>query len=156
MKKLIITENLEQDDVLPLKVGLEWSKALNLSPALLHISALADDNMINNLLPLLNYIPEQEHAKAILEACEIHIQNKLKSLEINNKDLEISTIGSDLSKELVKVANSDDVDLVVIGHNDKKFLSKLFLGRNTERLVHKSKKPIRIVKDEKAIRPKKF
>ena len=61
------------------------------------------------------------------------------------KDAEIEVVFGETVEAILKAADDEDADVVVVGSNDKGFLSRLFDGSVSERVTRESTRPVLIV-----------
>lgn len=156
MARILLANSLDVNSIVPLQVGLSWADKLNEQPFILHGDKLADYETLDSVFAHLNLEVHQNYVQSILEANNVAISKQLAKIDSPIKNPQYESRSGSPAEVLLDEVNKDDVDLIVIGHNPKKGLADLFMGRVTESIVHKSNKSVLIVKDSRAQEPKKL
>jgi len=156
MSRIIIADSLSRNCDLALQVGLDWAAKLSSEPFVLHADKLADYETLDSVFAHLNLEVHQNYVQSILDANTNAISEQFKRLDIDGTDIKSESRSGDPSDILLQEVNTDNVELVVLGHNTHKGLANLFLGGVTESILHKSKHSILITKNDKADAPKKI
>lgn len=156
MARILLADSLDESSVVPLQVGLSWADKLNEQPFILHGDKLADYETLDSVFAHLNLEVHQNYVDSILEANNAAISRQLEKITSPIKNPHFESRSGNPSEVLLDEVNKDDVDLIVIGHNPKKGLANLFMGRVTESILHKSTKSVLVAKDNKAAHPKKI
>ena len=156
MARILLADSLDESSIVPLKVGLNWANKLNEQPFILHGDKLADYETLDSVFAHLNLEVHQNYVDSILEANRAAISRQLEKIASPIKNPQFESRSGSPAEILLDEANKEDVELIVIGHNPKKGLSNLFMGRVSESIVHKSTKSVLIVKDHRAENPKKI
>ncbi len=92
---------------------------------------------------------EKELKDKLMKEAESKIEPIKKELEdIGFKVKDLIVVGVP-HKEIVKVAEEEQVDIIIMGSHGKTNLKEILLGSVTENVIKKSKKPVLIVKRKK-------
>lgn len=156
MGRIIIADGLDKNAKLPLEFGLYWSQKLNEKPFILHGDKLADYETLDSVFAHLNLEVHQNYVQNIIQANKDSIARQLEQIDTPFKNIEFDSRSGMPAEVLIDEASKKDVDLIVLGHDMEKRLSRLFLGGVTESVVHKSPKSVLIAKNKKAMNPKKI
>ncbi len=81
----------------------------------------------------------------------MEVKNKMVDLKniAKNNEVEISSTifeTSSIVKTLLSYANSNKIDLIVVGSRGQSGIKEMFLGSISNGIVHKAKQPVLIVK----------
>lgn len=156
MGRLVIADSLDGNAILPIKVGLEWAQKLNERPFILNGDKLADYETLDSVFAHLNLEVHQNYVSNILSANREAIERQLETIDSPIKNIDYDSRSGLPVDIILNEAANEDVDLIVLGHNMDKKLSRLFLGGVTEGIVHKSTKSVLITKSSKTLNPKKI
>lgn len=76
------------------------------------------------------------------------LRGALKKTRETNPDLKVSTKLEDghVAEKIIKTAEEENVDLIVMGSRGLSGIKELFLGSNSDTVVHKATCPVLIVK----------
>jgi nucleotide-binding universal stress UspA family protein len=61
------------------------------------------------------------------------------------EDADVEVVFGETVEAILKAADDEDADLVVVGHNDRGFLGRLLSGSVSERITRASTRPVLIV-----------
>ncbi len=156
MSKILIANGLDKASLLPLKVGTSIAKTLNKESFIIHADKLADYETLDSVFAHLNLDVHKSYIQSILEANNTALEKQLLTLGLEDEALSFESKSGTASEVILAESNSEDVDLIVIGHNDDSGFTEFFLGSVTESITHKSTKPVLVVKNENCAKPKKI
>ena len=90
---------------------------------------------------------EEELRKKLREKAEDEIKNLKEELE---KDFKVKTvvIEGHPAEEIVKIAESEEVSLVIVGSHGKSNLKSALIGSVSEDVVRRATKPVTVVRRE--------
>lgn len=155
MGRIVIGDSLDKNAIMPLKLGLEWAKKLNEKPYVIHGDKLADYETLDSVFAHLNLEVHQNYMSNILSANREAIARQLETINSDIKNIEFESKSGLPAEVLIEEALKKDVDLLVLGHDMEKKLSRFFLGGVTEAVIHKATKSVLIAKNNRALNPKK-
>lgn len=100
--------------------------------------------LIDIILPALN----QDSIKPLTDSLSLRLQ-KLAAREEKNTGVKITSdvVAGNITSEIVKVAEKNNVDLIVMGTRGKDSVNDLFMGSNSYRALTKSQVPILTVQE---------
>lgn len=156
MGRIVVANGLDNNSTLPLKVGLEWAQKLIKKPFILHGDKLADYETLDSVFAHLNLEVHQNYVSNILTANNEAIARQLEQIDTPIKNIEFESRAGVPTEILLDEASKEDVDLMVLGHDMDKKLSRAFLGGVTEAVVHKSKSSVLVTKNNRVLNPKKI
>jgi nucleotide-binding universal stress UspA family protein len=110
---------------------------------LLHVT---DDTALDKIEPfILSDRFQQIKSKACKETLE-RMQAIEKELRAGGLSVKIVTRSGHPAQEILKLVEEEDVSAVVMGSRDSSRLQGLFVGSVAEAVVHKSRRPVLVVK----------
>lgn len=128
--------------------GSEWSKKA-------FEYALDEAKELDNHLTILRVVSSFGYAGDILEeALEDELKNARKFVKdlkekAEEKDVDLDTeviTGTDISSEIVKYAEENDYDLIVVGSRGKTDLETITLGSVSEGVVKRAPCPVLVIR----------
>lgn len=121
------------------KKGIYIAKNLNLEVLAIYV---LDESVFQNVIPSNRAF---EHWKSMLAEEGHKILNKIGEIgEENNVKINTLMLSGQPDDEIIKNIKKDD--LVVMGDKGKNPLDRIFLGSNTEKVMHHTNSSILIVK----------
>lgn len=143
MKKIIVPTDFSEHANYALKVAAQIAKKQNAEIHLIHMLELP--NAGADALSNAHEIPELMLFKnaAVNRLDESINQDFLKGLNVHKQiQFEIAFDG------IIKTAEKNDADLIVMGSHGAKGFQEMFIGSNTEKVVRNSKIPVLVIKQE--------
>ena len=114
-----------------------------------------DKRKINSLWEineLIDYGPPRKEEKKVLDRILKSTYKKIKEVEkeLQNIGFKVEAIVKvgDPAKEIIHIADHQNVNLIVIGEKGENALVELFLGRTSVKVVRDAKIPVLVVKYE--------
>ena len=145
-KKILVPMDGSDSSKHALKAAMEsaskWGAELQIVSVIPPISALLYGGVGNAMVDLDEY-------EQWLEQAHIDVLNNAKEMvKENHPELEVSTslLKGHVPSEIIKVSDSDDIDLIVMGSRGQSGIKSWFLGSVSKNVVEHCKKPILIVK----------
>ncbi|WP_456471863.1 universal stress protein [Methanocaldococcus sp.] len=109
-----------------------------------------EENLLSVIFKLFNIgKKEREELEKKLKESSMEELNKIKE-ELESLGFKVkckSVIGSP-HEEIVKTAEEEDVDIIVMGSHGKTNIKEILLGSVTEHVIKKSNKPVMVVRRE--------
>jgi nucleotide-binding universal stress UspA family protein len=105
-----------------------------------------DDTALKKIEPfILSSIFQQAKSKVVRETFEA-LQATERELEAGGFNVKVVTRSGHPTQEILKLEEEEDVSGVVMGSHDASWMENLFGGSVAEAVVHKSKRPVLVVK----------
>lgn len=155
MSRFLIGHALGNKSTMPLTVGVELAKNLNVNAHVIHSDKLADYDTLDSVFAHLNLEVKEHYVDNILSAKTNEMQKQVEKIAGSHDFIKVEARSGMPSETLIKEAKSSDVELIVLGHDPHKGFVDMFLGRVTEAVVHRSNKSVLIVKNKESGHPKK-
>ena len=156
MSKILIANSLNPNAQVSLEVGLDLASKLNLEPIVLHGDKMADSEKLNSVLAHINLEVQDHYVENIHNANLKKFQEQLNKIKNPFENVRFESKSGESSELLINEAKGDDIQFIILGHNSNKNLVDKFLGSVSESVIHKSQKPILIVKDSRIENLKKI
>ncbi|ADG13820.1 UspA domain protein [Methanocaldococcus infernus ME] len=107
-----------------------------------------EENLLSTIFKIFNIgSKEREEIEKKLKDESLkkldEIKKELESLGFEVKN--ISVFGTP-HEEIVKVANEEDVDIIIMGSHGKTNIKEILLGSVTEHVIKKSDKPVMVIR----------
>jgi nucleotide-binding universal stress UspA family protein len=143
MKKILVPCDFSKPAINAFKFALDIAVKANGTVHLLHAIELPilHDSM---LMPILNF--EQELLKELKEKAENEFKRLLEKHALKGVDVLAKVIFGAPSKEILKYAKEESIDLIVMGSHGATGLREIFVGSNAERIVRNSNVPVLVLK----------
>ena len=110
-----------------------------------YLTGLPEEDLITKSEMIL-----EEESKKVTSRVESIIKEIEEEKGSEGKDLKITTktIEGDAADVILKISESDDIDLIVIASSGKHMLDRFLLGSVTEKTVRHTKVPILVIPNE--------
>ena len=117
---------------------------------------VVDENEITRIATNIAWVGEttkeyeEELRKKLREKAEDEIKKLKEDLE---KDFKVKTVIAEgnPAEEIVKIAESEDVSLIVVGSHGKSNLKSALIGSVSEDVVRKATRPVTVVRRETSL-----
>lgn len=157
MSNLIMAISLGPFTDSVLKTGFNWSKILQIRPNIIHIhpgeSDLQNNALINEKFRASLMELREDLNINLNEEIIKHIQKLDKNITLfPNTKVRFGKVIKNINEEI----GSRKAKLLIMGTHSKEKWSNIFLGSTTERILKLSEIPVLIIKDDRAIAPKKI
>lgn len=156
MSRILIGNALGKQSLLSLEVGLSLARSLGMQAHVLHTDRLADYDTLDSVFAHLNLEVKDNYVDSILKGNTEIMRKQIEEVGGDLASVAIESRSGVPAEILVEEAMKEDVGLLVLGHDPHKKLVDIFLGKVTEDVIHRSSKSVLVVKDKKAINPKKI
>lgn len=154
MKSVLITDKLDRDSKGPLKYGLDLAKAFKFFPYVVHVDKFADLHSYDHVFAGLNLEIQNQYIEQIKQNNDKKLAEQIKTLDVDFEELKFETLAGDPADEIVEYAKNPDIELVILGDDNRDEVEKIFMGSVIEKIIHKIDKSVLVVKDNEFHRPK--
>ena len=137
IKKILVPLDGSSNSFRGLDVAIHMARESHATITGLYVATITKPGANDQITPLEKIL--LEHAQKIMK------KSKLKAAQRGISFFDRVTYG-DAGKRIVEVAEKQNFDLIVIGSRGMGAAKELFLGSTSNYVLHKSKKPVLIVK----------
>ena len=137
IKKILVPLDGSSNSFRGLDVAIHMARESHATITGLYVAAITKPGTNDKITPLEKIL--LGHARKIMK------KSKLKAAKQGILFFDRVTYGDD-GKRIVEVAEKQNFDLIVIGSRGMGAAKELFLGSTSNYVLHKSKKPVLIVK----------
>ena len=128
-KRILCVVDLSQENREIASRAAELAKHYSASLVLLHVVEHLPSEVSNNIV-----LPNQQSIEESLFASSEEVLDKLKA-EIDAPDVSIKVVVGSTKHEIINIATSEKVDLIVIGRHGRHGISRL-LGSTANAVLH--------------------
>lgn len=139
-KKILVTTDISDFSRRALSTALEVAKKFNAEIELLHVVPLAADFLISEAS--YGVAVDQDELD---KSGEMVLETSLEGVKID-VPFKKKIIAGHPVIEILKEIENEDIDLVVMGHRGYGAISGSLMGSVSQRVLHKAKCPVLIVK----------
>jgi nucleotide-binding universal stress UspA family protein len=144
MEKILIATDGSPSAREAVELGLELASEQNAAAIVLHVLPPMDWTRLDRggvVRPLPDELPLSEQI-ALYEAAQV--------AEANGVDAKVELLAGDPVDEIVALADSADVDLIVVGSRGRGAVASALLGSVSLGVLHEARRPVLIVRGTKA------
>lgn len=156
MSEFVIANSLDEHGLTALEVGLGWSKKMGSKAFVIHADRLADMDALDPVFAHLNLEIQQQYLDNIVKANEDALIRQIKKIQTDFDDLEYKSFAGNPVDVIVSQSKGKDVQLTVLGQRQDKTWAEQFMGSVSEGVLHRNSKSVLVVKNNKALNPKKI
>ena len=148
MKKILVPTDFSENAQQALDVAVQIAKKIDAEIVLLHVN-----EQIGAALPVSEYYYtydrsiEEKYLNMVHENLEKMLGDVAARLEAHN--IRTAVIGGPFSTIVEDVAQTEGIDLIIMGTKGASGLKEFFVGSNTEKVVRTAKCPVLTVHDNK-------
>lgn len=150
MKKVLITLDYNPTAQKVAEQGYALAKAMKAEVILLHVLVNPVYYSSSAYAPIMGFggyistdmLPMQSLKE--LKAASHDFLNKAK-LHLDDTTIEIDVREGDVADEIIAAAKHHHADIIVVGSHSQKWLERVIMGSNTEKVLHQTKVPLFIV-----------
>jgi len=149
MKKVIIAIDYDPSAQNVAEKGYALAKAMSAETILLHVIAAPAYYSSMEYSPIMGFIgftdthiPEMVENELKIEAMRFLNQSKQHLGELNIKTM---VAEGTIAEAVMRVAEEEQADLVVLGRHSRRGLGKLLIGSVAEKVLHHSPIPVYII-----------
>jgi len=155
MKKVVIALDYDPTAQKVAEVGYELSKAMKADVVLLHVVANAtyysslEYSPVTGFAGYIDMDPlKLETGDWVLNASQQFLDKTKKHL--GNKEIKTIVDKGDLADAILKTAEEQHADVIVMGSHSRRWLEEILIGSVTEKVLHHTSIPLFIVPTKKS------
>lgn len=147
MKKILFPTDFSNNAKNSFKYALNLSKYLNTSITSMHVQngerSWYDAYLTESIMPGFKKRMSTDYELFLMEAQKN--RDMATGISAPNIELNYALREGNLVDEILKIADEDENDLIIMGTTNENDFRKSLLGSNTIRVIKKSKKPVLVV-----------
>ena len=154
MKKILIALDYNPTAQKVAETGFALAKTMKAEVVLLHVVVDIDYYIATEHYSVMGFagfrdsIPaELQNTKELIKATKRFLDKTKKHL--GGKNITTLVKEGDLAETILKTADTQKADLIVMGSHSRKWLENIIMGRVTEKVLHKTRIPVFIIPTKK-------
>lgn len=145
----LIANDLEKGSINFLETAVDFSSQIDALPYIVHADNVADPYAANASFSSLNLELRDRYLNEIKGLSEKALLGQIKAINSNFEFIKTDVFKGKASDIIVREAQNKAVELIMLGSRERKSLFDIYLGGNTESVLHRSDKSVLVVKSDK-------
>ncbi len=154
--EIIIGTDLSDNSNLAIETGMLWANMLKCHPVVMHVHISSVNSNTRHLFNPDLESKFDELANMVKEELLKKLKGQVRPWIKMQNDIEPILAFGDRAKKFVERANEKNSKLIILGWNKDLSEETLWLASTIDRVLRISKVPVLIVKDNKAMNPKRI
>lgn len=160
IKKILYATDLSKNSTLAFRYAVKLAEALDAEVIILYVLPTIDSAMEVPIITQMGedryYQLREERSREVIENIEAKV-NDFSRKELSNLKREGDVVSSilvhegDAVDEILKTAEKQGSDIIVLGAHGKGILSHTFLGSVSEKVLRRSRRPVVVVPIPKGV-----
>ena len=155
MKKVLIALDYDPTAQKVAETGFSLAKSLKAEVILLHVINASANYATPGHFPIMGYTGYVDVSPTVLESAEGLRNASLQYLDnirqhLGDESIQILVEEGDFAETILKSADEEHADMIVIGSHSQKWLENILMGSVTEKVLKASSIPLYIIPTKKA------